>query len=69
MKAILFRYSRRSSTFAYLSGAVTPRAYLAARPITHRFRLDRYRHAFVVGRQKHRHRAVKVVLDFQKGEG
>jgi len=39
-----------------------------ARLITHRFRLDQYKDAFVVGRQKHRHRAVKVVFDFQKGE-
>jgi threonine dehydrogenase-like Zn-dependent dehydrogenase len=40
----------------------------AARLITHRFRLDQYKDALVVGRQKHRHRAVKVVFDFQKGE-
>jgi len=39
-----------------------------ARLITHRFRLDQYKDAFVVGRQKHRHRAVKVVFDFQNGE-
>jgi threonine dehydrogenase-like Zn-dependent dehydrogenase len=37
-----------------------------ARLITHRFRLDQYQDAFVVGRQKHRHRTVKVVFDFQK---
>lgn len=36
-----------------------------ARLITHCFRLDQYRDAFVVGRQKHRHRAVKVVFDFR----
>ena len=82
MKAILFRYSRRSSTFAYLLGAVVPRAYLAApgplaleeipepelpgtaRLIGDRFRLDQYRDALLVGRQKLRHRAVKVVFDF-----
>jgi len=39
-----------------------------ARLITHRFRLDQYQDAFVAGRQKHRHRTVKVVFDFQKGE-
>lgn len=37
-----------------------------ARLVTHRFRLDRYKDALVVGRQKHKHRAVKVVFDFQK---
>jgi threonine dehydrogenase-like Zn-dependent dehydrogenase len=37
--------------------------------LTHRFRLDQYQDAFVVGRQKHKHRTVKVVFDFQKGEG
>jgi threonine dehydrogenase-like Zn-dependent dehydrogenase len=36
------------------------------RLITHRFRLDQYKDALVVGRQKHRHRAVKVVFDFQR---
>jgi threonine dehydrogenase-like Zn-dependent dehydrogenase len=36
-----------------------------ARLITHRFRLDQYQDAFVVGRQKQRHRTVKVVFDFQ----
>jgi threonine dehydrogenase-like Zn-dependent dehydrogenase len=35
------------------------------RLITHRFPLDQYRDAFVVGRQKHKHRTVKVVFDFQ----
>ena len=40
-----------------------------ARLITHRFRLDQYQDAFIVGRQKLRHRTVKVVFDFQKGEG
>jgi threonine dehydrogenase-like Zn-dependent dehydrogenase len=39
-----------------------------ARLITHRFRLDQYKDALVVGRQKHRHRAVKVVFDFRKNE-
>jgi threonine dehydrogenase-like Zn-dependent dehydrogenase len=39
-----------------------------ARLITHRFRLEQYEDAFVVGRQKHSHRTVKVVFDFQKGE-
>ena len=39
-----------------------------ARLITHRFPLNQYKDAFVVGRQKHPHRAVKVVFDFQKGE-
>ena len=33
--------------------------------ITHRFRLEHYREAFLVGHQKQRHRAVKVVFDFQ----
>ena len=37
-----------------------------ARLITHRFRLDQYQDAFVVGRQKRRNRTVKVVFDFQK---
>jgi threonine dehydrogenase-like Zn-dependent dehydrogenase len=37
--------------------------------ITHRFRLEQYQDAFVVGRQKQKHRAVKVVFGFQKGEG
>jgi threonine dehydrogenase-like Zn-dependent dehydrogenase len=37
-----------------------------ARLITHRFRLEQYQDAFIVGRQKHKHRAVKVVFDFQK---
>jgi len=36
-----------------------------ARLITHRFRLDQYQDAFVVGRQKQKNRAVKVVFDFQ----
>jgi len=36
-----------------------------ARLITHRFRLEQYRDALVVGRQKHKHCAVKVVFDFQ----
>jgi threonine dehydrogenase-like Zn-dependent dehydrogenase len=36
-----------------------------ARLITHRFRLDQYQEAFVVGRQKHRHGTVKVLFDFQ----
>ena len=40
-----------------------------ARSITHRFRLEQYQDAFIVGRQKQRHRTVKVVFDFQKGEG
>jgi threonine dehydrogenase-like Zn-dependent dehydrogenase len=40
-----------------------------ARLITHRFPLDQYQDAFVVGRQKHKNRTVKVVFDFQKGEG
>jgi len=35
--------------------------------VTHRFRLDQYKDALAVGRQKHRHRAVKVVFDFQSG--
>jgi len=39
------------------------------RLITHRFRLDHYRDAFVVGQQKESHRTVKVVFDFQKSEG
>jgi threonine dehydrogenase-like Zn-dependent dehydrogenase len=39
-----------------------------ARLITHRFRLDQYRDALVVGRQKHKHHAVKVVFDFQRSE-
>ena len=36
-----------------------------ARLITHRFRLEQYQDAFVVGRQKHKHRAVKIVFDFE----
>ncbi|MGC9996041.1 MAG: alcohol dehydrogenase catalytic domain-containing protein [Terriglobia bacterium] len=40
-----------------------------ARLITHRFRLEQYREALVVGRQKHKHRAVKVVFDFRNTEG
>jgi threonine dehydrogenase-like Zn-dependent dehydrogenase len=40
-----------------------------AQLITHRFPLDQYRDAFIVGREKQRHRTVKVVFDFQKGEG
>jgi len=36
-----------------------------ARLITHRFELDQYQQAFVVGRQKGRHRTVKAVFDFQ----
>jgi len=39
----------------------------AARLITHRFRLDQYQKAFVAGRQKHKHRTVKVMFDFPKG--
>jgi threonine dehydrogenase-like Zn-dependent dehydrogenase len=35
-----------------------------ARLITHRFRLDQYQQAFVVGRQKRKHRTVKAVIDF-----
>jgi threonine dehydrogenase-like Zn-dependent dehydrogenase len=35
-----------------------------ARLITHRFPLDQYRDAFAVGRQKQRHRTVKVVFEF-----
>jgi len=38
-----------------------------ARLITHRFRLEQYQDAFVVGRQKERHRTVKVVFDFGMG--
>jgi len=37
-----------------------------ARLITHRFRLDQYKDALVVGRQKHGYRSVKVVFDFRK---
>jgi threonine dehydrogenase-like Zn-dependent dehydrogenase len=36
-----------------------------ARLITHRFRLDQYQEAFVVGRQKAKHRTVKAVFDFE----
>jgi len=36
-----------------------------ARLITHRFRLDQYQKAFVVGRQKEKHGAVKAVFDFE----
>ena len=36
-----------------------------ARLITHRFRLDQYRDAFLVGRQKAKHRTVKAVVDFE----
>jgi threonine dehydrogenase-like Zn-dependent dehydrogenase len=39
----------------------------AARLITHRFRLDQYQKAFVAGRQKNKHRTVKVMFDFPKG--
>jgi threonine dehydrogenase-like Zn-dependent dehydrogenase len=39
------------------------------RLITHRFRLEQYQDAFVVGRQKQNHRTVKVLFDFQKSEG
>ncbi len=40
-----------------------------ARLITHHFRLDQYKDALVVGRQKQKHRAVKVVFDFRSSEG
>lgn len=36
-----------------------------ARLITHRFRLNQYQDAFVVGRQKAKHRTVKAVFDFE----
>ncbi|MGD1102658.1 MAG: alcohol dehydrogenase catalytic domain-containing protein [Terriglobia bacterium] len=36
-----------------------------ARLITHRFRLDQYQEAFVVGRQKAKHRTVKAMFDFE----
>ena len=36
-----------------------------SRLITHRFRLNQYQKAFMVGAQKRKHRAVKVVFDFE----
>jgi threonine dehydrogenase-like Zn-dependent dehydrogenase len=36
-----------------------------ARLITHHFRLEQYQKAFVVGREKEKHRTVKAVFDFE----
>ena len=36
-----------------------------AKLITHRFRLDQYRDAFIAGRYKEKHRTIKAVFDFE----
>ena len=36
-----------------------------ARLITHRFRLEQYQKAFIVGREKKKHHTVKAVFDFE----